>query len=177
MKEKIKEIFVVEGKNDSAKLKSIYECSTIETGGSALKKETLKLIALALQKQGVIIFLDPDSAGEKLRQKINQAVPGCLNAFLLKEDCQTKKKVGVEHAGEEKIKEALKHLINFTKTKETLTYSDYFSLGLSGDKDASSKREILAKKFHLGKANAKTCFNRLNMLKKTKLDIIEALNE
>ena len=40
-KSKIKEIIVVEGHSDTAKLKNLIECDTIETSGSAIDEKTL----------------------------------------------------------------------------------------------------------------------------------------
>ena len=44
MKEKIKEILVVEGKNDTNTLQSYFECDTIETGGDQVSQETIERI-------------------------------------------------------------------------------------------------------------------------------------
>mgnify|MGYP003298007595 CR=1 FL=1 len=41
-KMKIQEIIIVEGRSDSAKLKSFLECDTIETSGSAIDEKTLE---------------------------------------------------------------------------------------------------------------------------------------
>ena len=45
---KIKEIIVVEGKNDSNVLKSHFDCDTIETQGTHLGKKTLAAIRLLI---------------------------------------------------------------------------------------------------------------------------------
>ena len=45
----MKEILVVEGKNDTNVLKSYLDCDTIETHGTHLGKEILRQIALAQQ--------------------------------------------------------------------------------------------------------------------------------
>ena len=107
MKPRIRELIVVEGKHDSENLKKYYDCDTIETGGTGFTEETIRLIARAKEKRGVIIFTDPDSPGNRIRSALNQAVPGCQNAYVDKQDARTEKKVGIEHAGEEVLKEAL----------------------------------------------------------------------
>lgn len=53
---KIKEIIVVEGKNDSNVLKSHFDCDTIETQGTHLGKKTLAAIRLA-KKSGESLYL------------------------------------------------------------------------------------------------------------------------
>ena len=59
----IKEVIVVEGRDDTVAIKRAVEADTIETGGSAINKQILKRIALAQERRGVIILTDPDHAG------------------------------------------------------------------------------------------------------------------
>ena len=172
----MKEILVVEGKNDTNVLKSYLDCDTIETHGTHLGKEILRQIALAQKTRGVIIFTDPDYPGEKIRNTINQAVPGCKNAFIAKNKAKTKKKVGVEHAKREEIIEALSHLITYDETlQDTISYDDFLELGLNGRDNSAEKRAYLGYKLHLGKPNAKTLFKRLNMRQLKKQDVEELL--
>ena len=41
----------------------------------------MERIKAAQKRRGVIIFTDPDFAGEKIRKKIAAEVPGCKHAF------------------------------------------------------------------------------------------------
>ncbi|MBQ6560001.1 MAG: ribonuclease M5 [Erysipelotrichaceae bacterium] len=160
----IKEVIVVEGKNDTRRLQSFFDVETIETHGMGLKKETIGFIRKVNEERGVILFLDPDHPGEKIRNTLNQEIPGLKNAFILKEDGRTKKKVGIEHASREVLQEALENLLTYSEAKETLSQEEYYRLGLKGREDSSQKRELVAKAFHTGKCNSKTLFKRLNML-------------
>lgn len=175
---KIKEIIIVEGKNDTNTLQSYFECDTIETHGTHLSKRTLKMIEMANQKRGVIIFTDPDAPGEKIRSTINQRVKGCKNAFIDRKKAKTTKKVGVEHASKEDLYESLTHLMTYTEElKNTITWSEFLELGCSGKDNSSDKRRILEEYLHLGKSNAKTLFKRLNMIQITKEECIKILEE
>ena len=168
---KIKEVIVVEGKNDSKHLRSFFDVETIETHGLGLDKETIEFIKEINEKRGVILFLDPDSPGEKIRKRINDAIPNLKNAFLMKEDARTTKKVGIEHASKEVIENALSNLVSYAENKETLSYEEFLDLGLMGNDDSASKRELIAKKYHLGKCNAKTLFKRINLVGLSKEDL------
>lgn len=168
----IKEVIVVEGKSDTKRLKSFFNVDTIETHGLGLNKETLDYIKEVNDKRGIILFLDPDSPGEKIRKRINDEISGLKNAFVLKEDARTHKKVGVEHASKEVLEEALSNLVSYQDFKESLSYSDYLELGFIGKEDSSIKRLEVAKKYHLGKCNGKTLFKRINMLGLKKEDLI-----
>lgn len=174
-KESINEVIVVEGKNDSKKLKSFFEVDTIETHGLGLNKEIIELIREINKKRGVILFLDPDSPGEKIRNRLNSEIPNLKNAFVLKEDAKTKRKVGVEHASYEALKQALDNLVTYTNNIETLSLKEFYELGLNGKADSSEKRMKVSKAFKIGKCNSKQMLKRLNMLKIKKSDIEKIL--
>ncbi|MCR4633400.1 MAG: ribonuclease M5 [Erysipelotrichaceae bacterium] len=171
----IKQIIVVEGKNDTKRLKSFFDVETIETHGMGLGQQTVELIKAANKKRGVILFLDPDAPGEKIRKRLNEAIPGLLNAFVMKEDARTKKKVGIEHASKEVLAEALDHLVSYEEDKESISKEEFYELGLEGNKDSSVKREKIAKVFHLGRCNAKTLFRRMNLMNITYQEAKEVL--
>ena len=171
----IKEVIVVEGKNDTKKLKSYFDVETIETNGLGLSKLTLEYIKEVNDKRGVILLLDPDIPGEKIRKRINEYIPNLKNVFLLKEEAKTLKKVGVEHASYKTLKKALENVITYKEFSNSITVNDMYELGIIGDKNSSYKREVIAKTFHLGKCNGKTLLKRLNMLgiKREDLDDIK----
>ena len=92
MKQHIKEIIVVEGKNDTNTLQSFFDCDTIETGGDQVNEKTIERVRQAQKTRGVIIFTDPDTPGEHIRRLIGSSVPGCKHAFINKEKAKTPKK-------------------------------------------------------------------------------------
>ena len=59
----IRQIIVVEGKNDTKRLKSFFDVETIETHGMGLGKETIEVVRKANETRGVILFLHPDAPG------------------------------------------------------------------------------------------------------------------
>ena len=59
------------------------------------------------KRRGVIIFTDPDFAGEKIRKKIVAEVPGCKHAFLPREEAKKDGDIGIENASPESIIAAL----------------------------------------------------------------------
>ena len=171
----IKEVIVVEGVNDTKRLKSFFDCETIETHGLGLKKETIELIKQINETRGVILFLDPDTPGEKIRNRLNSEIPNLKNAFVLKENAKTKKKVGIEHADKQTLSEALNNLVTYSDEVDSLNLQEFNELGLSGHLDSVEKRAKLSKHYHLGKCNAKTMLKRLNMLHLTYEQINEVL--
>lgn len=175
---KIKEVIVVEGKNDTNVLKSYFDCDTIETHGTHLSETTLKLIEETNKVRGIIIFTDPDSPGEKIRTMINQRINGCKNAFVHKENSRTTKKVGIEHASRETLEEALRHVVTFDITSSSnLVMNDFVELGLTGGKDSKINRKKLAKKLGIGESNAKTLYKRCHMLQLNRQDVEKMISE
>lgn len=171
----IKEVIVVEGINDTKRLKQFFDVDTIETHGMGLSDKTIEFIKEVNEKRGVILFLDPDTPGEKIRNKINSKIPDLKNAFVMKKDARTSKKVGIEHASKEVLEEALNNLVNYKDYKDSLSEEEFYELGLKGNSDSDKKREIVSEKYHIGKCNGKTMFKRLNMLGVTYDDIKKIL--
>ena len=70
----------------------------------------------------IIIFTDSDSQGEAIRRRITAIVPNAKQAFLRKKDAisKNKKKVGIEHADADCIKESLENLYTFNFQEEKI---------------------------------------------------------
>lgn len=174
---KIQQVIVVEGKNDTKNLKQYFDCDTIETHGTHLGKDVLDQIKEENKRRGIIIFTDPDTPGNTIRNKINEEIPNCLNAFVNKKNARTEKKVGIEHASKEVLEEALENLVNFEEATGTLTTNDLYEMHLLGQSNSKELREKLAERLHLGTCNAKTLLKRLNHLDITKEELKKEVHE
>ena len=177
MKKKLDAVFVVEGKNDALRLSRLYEADMIITGGLACPPETLATIARAAQNREIIIFTDPDSPGNRIRQKILQAAPNARQAFIPKEKALGRNKVGVEHASDETLREAIDHLCEGGTREPSLSYSDYVALGFTGQKNSAELRRKAAEALHLGFASGKTFYKWLNMAGVTKEELERILSD
>ena len=170
----IKEVIVVEGNTDTAIIKKLFDADTIETHGLAIDDKILDLIEQANQTRGVIVLTDPDYPGMQIRNKIMERVPSIKHAFVDKKDAIGEKKLGIAEAREEAIIEALENVVTFSKENQTITWEEFISLDIIGDK---KRRLQVYDLFHLGYGNAKTLFKRLNMAHITKQDIIDQLEK
>ncbi len=158
----IKEIIVVEGKDDTAAIRRAVEAETIETGGSAINTAILNRIALAHRRRGVIVFTDPDHAGERIRKIITQHVPGCKHAFLRQEEATLKGDIGVENAAPEAIREALSKVrTDYAGAESRITWDDLLEAGLIVHPRASSRRLAVGNALGIGYANGKQFFQPL----------------
>ncbi|MBO0961757.1 ribonuclease M5 [Neobacillus sp. MM2021_6] len=175
---KIKEIIVVEGKDDTTAIKRSVNADTIETNGSAVNQSTIESVRRALETRGVIIFTDPDYPGEKIRKTIAAAVPGCKHAFLTKEAAIAKngRGLGVEHASPDAIREALKDAqIMHENISEEITQEDLLTAGLIGGDGAKERRILLGEFLKIGYTNGKQLHKRLMMFQISKQEFAEAL--
>ena len=176
MQHMIKEVIVVEGKADTAAIRRAVDAETIETGGSAINAEVYRKIELAQQKRGVIIFTDPDHAGERLRRLITEKVPGCKQAFLSREEVTLKGDVGIENASPEMIRKALANVRTDFENKESqIAWEDLVDAGLIVHPDASNRREVMGKLLGIGYANGKQFFKRCQMFQITREEFARAL--
>lgn len=175
---KLREVIVVEGKDDTVAIKRAVDADTIETNGSAVNQATIEKIKRVQKTRGVIIFTDPDFPGEKIRKTIEQQVSGCKHAFLPKEAAIAKggKGLGVEHAHPDAIREALKdaHMMQETIMEE-ITQEDLITAGLIGGEGAKERREWLGKLLKIGYTNGKQLHKRLMMFQISKQEFAEAL--
>jgi ribonuclease M5 len=161
---KIKEIIVVEGKDDTVAIQQAVHADTIETGGSALNKEKLERIRLAQERRGVIVFTDPDYPGERIRKLISQAVPGCKHAFLPRTKAVSKQgKYGVEHASPEDIRQALQAIKTeeVQETEEQISWLELQEYGLVGQATSQKLRARIGEELGIGYCNGKQFYKRL----------------
>ena len=163
MKETIKEVIVVEGRDDETAVKSAVNAEIIITHGFGISNKTFERIKFAKEKCGVIILTDPDHAGEQIRSRIDKAVPGCKHAFIPRDEATYKDNIGVENATIDSILNALEKAKAETKeVVETFTQSDLVQNYLIIAKNAATRRDEVGKILGIGYGNAKTFLKRLN---------------
>jgi len=176
---KIREVIVVEGKDDVAAVKAAVDAQTIITRGLGITKEIMQSIKRAQERCGVIVLTDPDGPGEKIRQKIQQEVPGCKHAYIYRDRRDKKCLVGVEYAQPEAIRQALKEAkatIN-ADTIVTFTMNDLIGFGLAGHPEAQERRDMLGRLLGIGQTNAKQFLKRLNSYGISRQEVEEGLKK
>lgn len=169
---------MVEGKDDIQAVKSAVEAEVVATGGFGYSKTFMDKLKLVAENRGVIIFTDPDYAGEKIRRGISKELKNCKHAFLPQGKAFKKGDIGVENATKEDIIEAIKKArpIVIEKRQEFIK-EDLVNLGLVGSFNSRKKRERLGDILGIGYCNSKQLLNRLNNFGITKEEFIKALEE
>ncbi|MGE6492889.1 ribonuclease M5 [Exiguobacterium sp. NPDC077395] len=167
MREKIQEIIVVEGRDDTARLQEVFEVDTIETNGSAVSNQTIERIRRAQEKRGVIILTDPDYPGDRIRAIVEERVKGCKHAHLPRAEAKGKRgKIGVEHATPESLRRVLRAV--FEPRVETnqpiVTRKMVLDADLIGGEAAAKRRKRLGVLLRIGEPNAKQFVKRVEAL-------------
>lgn len=167
MKQKIKEVIIVEGRDDESAVKAAVEAEIIVTRGFHIAQKTWELMKKAEEGPGILVFTDPDHAGERIRARIRERFPNAKHAFLSREEARNGDDIGIENASQYSIVEALKKA-RCTKGEETareellFRMEDLYEFSLVGGEGASARRNELGKQLGIGYGNAKTFLNRLN---------------
>ena len=178
MKTPFSAIIVVEGATDRALIETFLDCDIVTTNGSDVPHETIEYLKEAKKKRDIVVLTDPDMPGKRIRDILNQHIPGLLHAYIPKDKAIKHHKVGVAESDKDTILEALNNLVQAGEaSRGSLTYADLMELGLVGSGDCASKREKLCLKMHLGRANGKTLLKRLNALGITKEELEAAVDE
>lgn len=178
----IKEVIVVEGKADTQAIQRVMRAETIETNGSALSDETLRLIKQAAKTRGIIVFTDPDFNGERLRKLITNIVPEAKHAFLTKDEAGRQIKhhsLGIEYATDDTLRDALAHLSTIAADtyQSDITKADLMRLGLLAGPNSANQRQLVAEQLNLGYVNGKQLLKRLEMFGITYAELEQTLTQ
>ncbi len=161
---KIKEAIIVEGRDDTIAVNNSVDALTIETHGYGIRKETWKLIETAYNTTGIIVFTDPDHAGEQIRKRITDRFPDAGEAYLDVSLAKKKEDIGIENASPASIREALlkAHARQTGSIAEEIKAEDMIQWGLMGGEESSARRQAVGSLLGIGFANGKTMLKRLN---------------
>jgi ribonuclease M5 len=176
--EKYPAIIVVEGKSDKDLIDSFMLADIVITNGSEVSRGTIEYLQKCAQKRSIVVLTDPDFPGKRIRDVLDRNIPGLLHAYIPKERCIKKHKVGVAESSKDDILEALANLIPASySSKGILTMNDLTELGLSGGEESSLLREKVCQNLHLGHTNAKTFLKRANAIGLSKKELEDAIHE
>ncbi len=171
----IKEVIVVEGRDDVLAVKRAAEVECIAVGGFGINGKVIARIAEAQKRKGVIVLTDPDFAGEKIRRIIAKRVPGIKHAYITQDQCLKAGDIGVENAEPEAILKALESArCTLEEKRSVFDMQDLMYLGLSGTPKATERRERVGKALGIGFCNSRQFIARLNNYGITKEELLEA---
>lgn len=175
---RIKEVIVVEGRDDTAAVKRAVKAETIETHGYGIKKETWLRIEKAYEEKGIIIFTDPDFAGTQIREKLTQRFPKAGQAYLSQRDALKAGDIGIENASAESICQALeKAHYTLEENRAEFSMEDLNKYGLARGAGSAGRRDRLGKALGIGYGNSKRFLARLNQYGITREELLQELEK
>lgn len=159
----IKEVIIVEGKDDISAVKRAVDAELIAVGGFGINKKVIDKIKEAQNRQGVIVMTNPDFAGEKIRKIISKRVKGIKHAYISQEDGIKNGNIGVENALPETIINALKNAkCELKEERKEFKVEDMVFFELTGCIKSKMKRDMLGRELGIGYCNASQFLKRLN---------------
>ncbi|MBR2674425.1 MAG: DUF4093 domain-containing protein [Mogibacterium sp.] len=193
-KEKIKIDYaiVVEGRDDVRAVGEACDALIIPTHGFGISAETWRIMEKAYEEKGLILLLDPDHAGERIRRKLSEKFPNAVQAYLDRGDARSGADIGVENAAPEVIAEALEKaimradkilrlasLVQDEKKGEKAfaDMGDLTELGLVGREGSSERRAKVCKALGIGYGNAAAMIKKLRGFGIDRNELREAVKE
>lgn len=177
---RIKEVIVVEGKDDTKQIAKAVDADTYETNGSAIDEADLRRLAKLQEQRGLIVFTDPDFNGERIRKTISASIPGVQHAFIRRDQGipnQAHGSLGVEHADPAVIRAALAHVYHeqTINQQEQFDRHDLAQAGLIGQPSSRYRRERLGQLLGIGYGNGKQMLKRLNLFQVSRAQFNQAI--
>ena len=164
MKKKIKEVIVVEGKDDISAVKNAVDAEVFQVNGHAVRKnKSIELLKLAYENKGLIILTDPDYAGEEIRKYLCKHLPNAKNAYISRVSGTKDGDIGVENASPEDIITALeKARFSLDNSENVFDLNLMMDYGLIGKNNSSDLRALLGAELGIGYSNGKQFMAKLN---------------
>jgi ribonuclease M5 len=162
---RIKEVIVVEGYHDKQAVDAAVSADCLISGGSAVSETFLHQVERAAKERGVIIFTDPDHAGERIRRIVSRRVPGCKHAFLPRHEAMENGDIGIENAKPDAIRRALESVrTEWSGMEPEFSWQEMTEYGLTAHPKAAARRQYIGERLGIGYGNAKSFWKKLNML-------------
>ncbi len=191
---KIDKPIIVEGKYDYIKLSRFIDGLIIKTDGFGIFKDKEKqlLIRRLVEKDGLIVLTDSDSAGFLIRNFIKSTIPAnkITNVYIpdifgkekRKTQLSKEGKLGVEGMEEKVLVEAFKRAgvlfsEGLNEQRRLITNVDLYEYGLTGGANSSEKRKLLLKRLSLPERMSTSSMLKILNTFVTYEDFIETLKE
>lgn len=165
-----KNLYVVEGKDDIAKLTSLGCHFVIQSEGYLVSSCFLSFLKEAVKVRPVVIVTDPDGPGRKIADKISVALQGQAKILILdKRKASGHGKIGVTETDADYLRGILSPYLKEdeeAKEEDSVSMADLSDLGLAGG-EAKMKREAVIRTFSLIPGSVKSLLKQMNILSLT----------
>ena len=182
MKQKIREVIVVEGRYDKNTLLQVVDATVVETGGFGVfnDKEKLAFLRRLAEKRGLILLTDSDGAGFVIRNYLKGALPKeHIKQAYIPDICGKERRkskagkeglLGVEGMNAEVLLDTLRRCGATFEGEASavpaaaITKADMMEKGLVGPNSAQKRQELLKKLQLPSHMTANALMDALNLL-------------
>ena len=168
MKTKIDGVLIVEGSNDVSYLSSFLDAQYFVTNGLDISQEKINFLLEVSKVNKLIIFTDPDEAGENIKNIIQKSINGTYVASISGLSRKNYKKHGIAEAQKNDILEALNP---FVTDKEIFREKYNLSHLVSLSENPGENKQKIIQKYHLIYGNNRSLENQLNILRIKKEEV------
>ena len=168
MKTKIDGVLIVEGSNDVSYLSSFLDAQYFVTNGLDISEKKINFLLGANKVNKLIIFTDPDEAGESIKNTIQKSINGTYVALISGLSRKNYKKHGVAEASKSEVLEALKPFIT---DKEIFREKYNLSHLISLSENPEENKQKIIQTYRLIYGNNRSLENQLNILKIKKEEV------
>ena len=166
-------VLIVEGKADVSYLSSFVNSLYFITNGYDLKKKKIEFLNRASKVNKLIIYTDPDEAGENIRNRLKTLIKPIFEAKSKKIVRKNTKKFGVAELQKEEVIRSLSPYV----TKIAISTMNYdLNRLISLSENPSKNRSLLVNAYRLIDGNNKSLENQLNILKINPKEVEELLS-
>lgn len=169
MKKIINGIIVVEGSNDVSLLSSIINSEFVSLNGLELKN--IKYLKKVSSLKPIYLLTDPDEEGKRIRAKVKNIIPTCIDIEIDINKCNKNNKKGVAECDIEEIYRVFSNYWNDELTCYKNNEIEQLLLELRSDKNSKSIRESICKKIDIENCNQKTFEQRIKSLQISREEI------
>lgn len=166
-------VLIVEGKEDVSYLSNFVNALFFTTNGYDINKDKIDFLKAASKVNKLIIYTDPDKAGEEIRNKIKSEISDVFEAKSERIIRKFLKKGGVAELEKDEVIRTLSPFI--TNRELSLNTYDLVTL-ISLSKSPSESKEKLCTKYRLINGSIKFLENQLNILKINPKEVEELLS-
>ena len=166
-------VLIVEGKDDVCYLSNFVNALFFITNGYDLSEEKIEFLKVANKRNKLIVYTDPDEAGETIRNTIKSRINPVFEAKSQKIIRKNKKKFGVAELEKEEV---LRSLEPFVSKTPLVRYNYGLASIISLSENPQETRSKIINQYRLIDGNNKFIENELNILKISHKELLELVN-
>lgn len=170
-------VIVVEGNTDKSLISTFVSGEIVITNGTYVSRETIKYVRRLSLTRKILLIVDPDGPGRKIKQIFSDNDIDFISVNLDKKQCIGNNKVGVAQANINYLRQTILPLLDLDiPTQSDVTLSTLIDLGFNSNKKKDIL-QVLKEKYDIYSHSTSQTLNQIKQLNITEKELRETLNE